>query len=276
MKSLLYLTAAFVSLPCLLEAQGVLVAPHALYVDHRVRSESIQLYNPGTEPVEVSVSMAFGYPVTDSTGRPVLRMIEMPDSTYPSAASWIQAFPRRVSIPPRRRQTIRLLARPPAGLPDGEYWTRVIIAAKGGQVPVSGVADDDRIHIGLTLEVRTVIALSYRKGTVTTGLEASDLRAQVVDDSLEVGVRLVRRGNGAFIGSLRWQLRDAQGRVQAESSTPLAVYYTLEPRLRFPLGHLQAGQYTVTAELLSERDDLSSDVLLPIDPIRSTVDVVIP
>lgn len=276
MRNLLILAVVIACLPRALGAQGVLVAPHAIYIDHQTRSESVQLYNPGTEPVEVSVSTAFGYPVTDSTGRPTLHMIESPDSTYPSASEWIQAFPRRVTIPPRRRQTIRLLARPPQNLEDGEYWTRLIIAAKGGQVPVSGVTESDRIQVGLTLEVRTVIALSYRKGNVTTGLAVSDLRAQVVDDSLEIGLSLERLGDGAFIGTLKWQLQNAEGKTQAESDVPLAVYYTLAPRLRFPVGSLPAGRYTLATELVSERDDLSSDVLLPIEPVRTAVLVVVP
>ena len=82
----------------------------------------------------------------------------------PSAAGWIEAFPRRMTIPPLQRQTIRLLARPPQGLADGEYWSRLIISAKGGSVPVTGIDSTSNINVGLTLEVRTIIPLIYRKG----------------------------------------------------------------------------------------------------------------
>ena len=51
-----------------LAAQGVVVAPHAVYMDHRTRSGSITLYNPNAEPAEVTISSFFGYPVTDSAG----------------------------------------------------------------------------------------------------------------------------------------------------------------------------------------------------------------
>src|SRR5207249_10393436 len=66
------------------------------------------LFRSNTEPVEVSISLLFGYPVTDSLGRIVLRTIDHPDSTMRSAAGWIQAFPRRLTVPPLERQTIRL------------------------------------------------------------------------------------------------------------------------------------------------------------------------
>src|SRR3989442_669802 len=167
-----------------LGAQGVVIAPHAVFIDGRARSGSVLLYNPNTEPVEVSISLVFGYPVTDSAGRIVLRTIDRPDSTMRSAADWIQAFPRRLTVPPLERQTIRLLASPPAGLSDGEYWARLVIAAKGGQVPVTGVADTAAVKVGLTLEVRTIIGVYYRQGAVRTGVPMSNLRTARAGGSL--------------------------------------------------------------------------------------------
>ena len=120
---------ALVACAAPLVAQGVVIAPHAVFIDGRARSGSVLLYNPNTEPVEVSISLLFGYPVTDSIGRVVLRTVDRPDSTMRSAADWIQAFPRRLTLPPLGRQTIRLLASPPPGLSDGEYWARLVIAA---------------------------------------------------------------------------------------------------------------------------------------------------
>src|SRR5438874_13827883 len=157
-----------------------MVAPHAVFIDHRLRSGSVLLYNPGTEPVEVTISTIFGYPVTDSTGAITLRTVDAPDSTVPSALAWIQAFPRRLTVAPRERQTVRLLARPPAGLADGEYWLRMVIAAQAGRVPISGVSDTTAIRVGLKLEVRTIIGVNYRKGPVTTAVALSNVRAQLV------------------------------------------------------------------------------------------------
>src|SRR5881628_1773345 len=194
-----------------LAAQGVMVAPHAVFIDHRLRSGSVLLYNPGTEPVEVAISTMFGYPVTDSTGAIRLRTVETPDSTLPSALAWIQAFPRRLTVGPRERQTVRLLARPPIGLADGEYWLRLIIAAQAGRVPITGIADTTAIQVGLTLEVRTIIGVNYRKGPVTTGVTLSQLRAQIAGDSLITRSKIERHGNAAFIGMIRETLVDSTG-----------------------------------------------------------------
>jgi len=259
-----------------LDAQGVVIAPHAVFIDGRARSGSVLLYNPNTDPVEVSISLLFGYPVTDSVGRIVLRTIDRPDSTLRSAVDWIQAFPRRLTVPPLERQTIRLLALPPPGLPDGEYWARLVIAAKGGQVPVSGAADTAAVKVGLTLEVRTIIGVYYRRGAVRTGVAISNLRTALAGDSLVVWSHLVQQGNAAYIGTVQGALVDSAGAVRSEFKAPIGVYYTMEPRYAMPVGALPAGRYWLKLKLTTEREDLGPEVLLPSAPARDSIAVRVP
>lgn len=259
-----------------LQAQGVMVAPHAVYIDHRVRSGSVLLYNPGTEPVEVTISTLFGYPVTDSTGAIVLRTIDAPDSTGPSALGWIQAFPRRLTVAPLERQTVRLLARPPVGLADGEYWVRLMIAAKAGQVPIVGVSDTTAIQVGLTLEVRTIIGIQYRKGAVTTEVTLSNLRAQLLGDTLVTWSRLVRRGNAAFVGTVRGTVVDSTGATRASFASPLGVYVAMEPRIASVIGKLPRGRYWLRYEVVAEREDLDPAFVLPAPAARDSVRLVVP
>jgi len=246
-----------------LAAQGVVIAPHALFIDGRARSGSVLLYNPNTEPVEVSISLLFGYPVTDSLGRIVLRTIDHPDSTMRSAAGWIQAFPRRLTVPPLERQTIRLLASPPPGLPAGEYWARLVIAARGGQAPVTGVTDTAAVKVGLTLEVRTGVAMS-------------NLRTALAGDSLVVRSRLVQQGNAAYIGTVQGVLTDPTGATRGEFKAPIGVYYTMEPRYAMRIGALTPGRYWLKVKLTTEREDLGPEVLLPSAVARDSVEVGIP
>lgn len=267
---------AFPAVPVL--AQGVLVAPHSVVMDHRTRSGSLSLYNPGDDPAEVTLSTFFGYPVTDSAGDFELRMVERPDAAMPSAAGWVEAFPKRMLLGPKERQTVRLLARPPARLPDGEYWARLVVAAKGGTVPVTGVDDSSGITVGLNLEVRTVLPLQYRKGAVATAVRLSRLAAAVEGDSLAVRMRLDRVGTAAFIGTVRGALADSAGRTVATLSSPLAVYYDMEPRLTaaLPGGALPPGRYRLRVEVAAEREDLAPEVLLPSPPVRDSLEVRLP
>ena len=258
--------------------QGVLVAPHAVIMDHRTRSGSLTLYNPGDDPVEVAFSSFFGYPVSDSIGGFELRTIDQPGANYPSAAGWIDAFPKRMLLGPKERQTVRLLARPPAGLADGEYWARLVVSAKGGTVPVEGVADSAGVRVALALEVRTIVPLQYRKGRVETGVRTSALAATVEKDSLAVRLRLDRTGNAAFLGTVRGALVDSTGKVVASVSTPLAVYYDMEPRITAPLpaAGLPAGLYRLKVDVAAQREDLPPELVLATPPARDSVEVHLP
>jgi P pilus assembly chaperone PapD len=259
-----------------LTAQGVVVAPHAVYMDHRSRGASITLYNPGAEPIEAGISFFFGYPVTDSAGN--FTLIE-PDSVtpdLPAASRWVEAFPRRMSIPPLSRQTVRLLARPPAGLPDGEYWARVVVTARGGALPVSGVADSAGIRIGLTLELRTILPLIYRKGALRTGVSIQSVTTERRGDSLEIRTRLTRQGTAAFTGVARGNLVDGAGRSVAAFSEPIAVYYDAEPAFALPVAQLSAGQYRLRLEVASERTDIAPELLLRAPTARDSVAVTLP
>ena len=259
-----------------LSAQGVMVAPHAVYIDHRTRSGSVLLYNPGTEPVEVAISTLFGYPTTDSLG--AIKLDTLVADSSVSALSWIQAFPRRLTVAPRERQTVRLLARPPAGLADGEYWLRLVIAAQAGRVPITGVADTTAIQIGLTLEVRTIIGVNYRKGPVNTGLTLSNVRAEIVRDSLITRSRLERRGNAAFVGMVRAALVDSTGATRASFNSPVGVYTVMEPRIGTPIAApgLPRGRYWLRYEVVAEREDLDPAVVLKAPAVRDSVRVLVP
>ncbi|HEY8105742.1 MAG TPA: hypothetical protein VIE46_06515 [Gemmatimonadales bacterium] len=261
-----------------LRAQGVLVAPHAVFMDHRTRAGSLTLYNPGDDPTEISVSTFYGYPVTDSTGVYVLRTVDTPDSTQPSAAGWIEAFPKRMMLGPKERQTVRLLARPPAGLADGEYWARVVVSAKGGTVPVNVESDSGGVRVGLRLEVRTVLPLQYRKGPMSTSVKLSDLEANRAGDSLAVRLHLVRAGNAAFLGTARAALADSTGKTVTSFDRPVAVYYDAAPLMTaaLPPGGLRPGRYRLKVEVAAERQDIPPDVLLGSPPVRDSVDLRIP
>lgn len=256
-------------------AQGVIVAPHAVYIDHATRSGSITLYNPGEDPVEVSVSFGFGYPTTDSSGSVSLELLDTPPAGQPGATAWLQAFPRKVTVGQQQRQTIRILATPPPGLPDGEYWARLIVGAKGGRVPVAGVPDSGQISVGLTLEVRTVIAVTYRKGALSTGITLAPISAWVSEDTVRVRLPMTRTGSAAYLGTARAELVDAGGHVQREAERSVAVYYDLDPRLEIPADSLPPGTYRVRVSVSTDRSDLPPRVPLPALPVRDSVDVIL-
>lgn len=248
---------------------AVLVAPHAVFIDHRSRSGQITLVNTGNTPEEVAVELQYGYPDTDTAGNIFVRLVADPDTSHPSAAGWVRAFPRRVIVQPGDRQVVRLLAQPPANLPDGEYWSRILVTSRGQQLAVQGA--DTAVRAGVSLEVRTIISLTYRKGGVRTGVRLTDFRPAIERDSLVAWVGLEREGNAAFLGTTRLALRDAAGgAVRGEWATPTAVYFRVLRRYAFPLEGIGPGSYTVSLDVSTQRDDLPQSSILPAAPLHES------
>ncbi len=254
-----------------LVSDAVLVSPHALFIDHRTRTGQFTLANSSDEPEEVAIELKFGYPETDSLGNPFVRLIDEPDSLFPSAAGWIRAFPRRVRLEPGQRQVVRFLATPPSDLADREYWSRIIVTSRHTG-PIQATADAD-VRVGLTFELRTILALIYRKGQVHTGVDMHDFRAAVEGDSLEIWLALERAGNAAYLGSAKFRLEDETGTAVRNWQTAIAVYYSLNRRMALPLDGLPSGRYRLRFELSTVREDIPQSSVLPAQTITRFLDI---
>jgi hypothetical protein len=248
---------------------AVFIAPHAVFIDHETKSAQVILGNGGDAPEEVSVDLRFGYPSTDSLGTPYIHFLDQPGPEYPSAQGWIRAFPRRIRLEPGDRQTVRLLATPPPDLPDGEYWTRLIVTSRGAAVPVATA--DTAVRAGIDLELRLVVAVSYRKGALATGVALTRLAASVAPDSLVIWMGVARQGNAAYLGTARFTVLDSAGAVAREWATPISVYYPFDRRFVVPLEELAPGAYRLALTLVAERGDLEARRVLPAATVGDTV-----
>lgn len=257
-------------------AQGVLVAPTSVFIDARARTASVLLVNPNDDPVEIELSTLFGYTMTDSAGRVELYMTDTPEAGAPSAVEWIRIFPRRLSIAPRAQQTIRLLVQPPATLPDGEYWARLVVLARGGKLPMTAASDTGVVQVGLSVEVRTILPILYRKGQVVSSAGLAGVRASTEGDSLVVRGRITRDAGAAVLGTVRGEVVDSAGAVRATFMAPVSAYVAVEPRFTVPLDSLGSGTHRVRVELSSGRLDLPAESVLPFRTVRDSTTVRLP
>lgn len=255
-------------------AHALVVAPHHVFIDHRTRSGVLYLFNPGDHAEEVSIALMYGYPASDSAGNVSIRFVENPGPQEPSAAGWIRAFPRRAVVAPGQRQAVRLLAQPPRDLPDGEYWTRVMVTSRPAEVPVTTV--DTGVQVGVTLEVRTVVPVTYRKGSVSTGVEVTRFESAVQGDSLIALIGMRRLGAAAYLGTLRLALRDSLGTARAETDQQVAVYYDLLRRMAMPIAGLRSGTYALQLRIDTRRTDLDPRNVLPAQPVDGSLGVRLP
>ena len=116
----------------------LLVAPTRIVLDGRKGAEVI-LNNIGDEPATYRVSVVFRR-MTEDGG---LADVEAPDANDRAAEDMIVYQPRKVVLPPRQPQSIRIVARPPQGLPDGEYRVHMLFRAIPPAIPVAAAAAND-------------------------------------------------------------------------------------------------------------------------------------
>ncbi len=253
-------------------ADAASVSPMAVYLDHRARTGTLTLFNPGTRPEEVQIGFAFGYPTSDIEGNVELQLVEDPDADEPNAVPWMRAFPRRLVLEPGQRQVVRIMAQPPAGLAEGEYWARALIHSRGGQVAIEQQQGD----VGLQVDVETVVvvAVNYRNGSVETGLEIEGASARRSDDTVVGTIDLRRTGNASFLGRILAEVVDADGNVLASTEDVLAVYRGIRRRVELELPGGGEGPLSVRYRLDTERADLPAGGPLPVEPLSVEVPVL--
>lgn len=244
-------------------AQGVIIAPQAVIVSGS-GGGTLTIINPAEGRVEIGLSTIYGYPVTDEAGQLRLRTFDAVEDSMPSAAGWITAYPRRFTLDAGQRQTVRLVFAPPRSATAGEYWARLVVSSKGAQAPSAvAVADSSQaVSMRFDLEVRSILPILYRRGAVRTKLSIDTVSTDRTIDSLGVRPNMHREGNAAWVGTISVGLLDA-GNVQVRRiDLPLAVYYSLAPRIALPLHGLPAGRYTLEVNAVAKRPDLAPHQVL--------------
>ena len=259
-------------LPSVIKA--IYVTPHAVFIDHRVRSGEVTLGNAGETPEEVTVELRFGFPDTDSAGTPFIRFVDDPGPEFPSAAGWIRPFPRRIRLEPGTQQVVRLLATPPDDLPDGEYWTRMVVTSRGASMPI--VTADTAVRAGVQLEIRLITAITYRKGEVHTSVAISELTGAVSGDSLLVWLGATRGGNAAYLGTATFDLVGNDGSTVREWAIPIAVYYPMLRRFAFPMEGVPRGDHLLRVTLSASRTDLLEEQVLSAPTVVDSLDILVP
>jgi len=262
---------------CASQAAATLIAPHALFVDHRVRSAAIFLHNPDDKPVEIGIELIYGYPRPDGQGGVRVFLESDPAEGEPSCAEWIRALPRRLILLPGQRQTVRLMAQPPKGLPDGEYWSRVVVSSQAvaSEVDAQEIEGTNGVRVGLKMATRTIISLNYRKGPVSTALDIGKVQAQLGRDAIAVSMELKRFGDAAWLGQVDVVLLDSEGEELLRWDQVLAVYEDQVRTLALPLKRpLEPGSYLLSITCSTSRGDLPPENLLAAATVVRAVPII--
>jgi len=195
--------AAFIaaSVPTSAEAGvgDLLVAPTRLVLDGRKGAE-IVLNNVGDEPATYRISVEFRRMTPEGN------LVEVTDPTpqEKAAADMIVYAPRRVTLAPHEPQSIRIAARPPQGLPDGEYRVHMLFRAVPAATPVAAPTGDQvkGLHLQLIPIYGVTIPVIVRLGSLQVTAGISNVELEKKDGKPEIGLDLTRNGSRSTFGEV--------------------------------------------------------------------------
>lgn len=252
----------------------ILVAPIQLFLGARTPMNTFYVYNQSQQPQEVSISFRFGYPVSGDNGD--IRMLygdTLPLNRH-SMQAWVRAFPKQFVLAPGQRQEVRVTVRPPQELPEGMYWTRLVTASSAQAPPADSAGANIVARINFRLEQITTVL--YARGRVATALQADTPRVRADSSGVAVLALLTPGGNAPFFGTATVRLLTEQGTPADVAVMKTAIYMPMVQRFDFSRRKLPAGRYIAELSVASERDDISPQDLLHVEPVVRRVPFTIP
>ena len=178
----------------------LLVAPTRLVLDGR-KSTELVLNNIGDAPATYRISVEFRRMTPDGD------LVDVPDPTDrdKTTADMIVYAPRRVTLAPHQPQSIRIAARAPQELPDGEYRVHLLFRAIPPAKPVAPAAAEPvkGLHLQLVPIYGVTIPVIVRLGNLQASAAISNVRLEKSDGKPVVDLDLSRTGTRSTFGEVR-------------------------------------------------------------------------
>jgi len=245
--------AAFVPTSAGAGVGDLLVAPTRIVLDGRKGAEII-LNNIGDEPATYRVSIEF----RRMTEKGDLTDVATPSAADQAAEDMIVYAPRKVTLAPREPQAIHLSARPPQGLPDGEYRVHLLFRAIPPATPVVQAAGEELkgVQFKLTPVYGVTIPIIVRLGTLQAKAAIADVHLENKQGGPAVGLDLVRSGTRSTFGEVRVLKAGIKDPIAV--SRGVAIYTEIGKRhVSVPIAeaYKAAASGPVTVEYLETYDD---------------------
>lgn len=231
-------------------AAAVNVAPMRVVLDRGARSAAVTLYNddPASEAT-YRIALVDRFMTAEGVLRPVTEGEPAPDGLR-SARSMLRVSPTQIRLGPGEAQTIRILARPPEGAPEGEYRAHLSIMALPKVEAPSSVASGGGLNIKLSGVYSATIPIIVRIGDVSAAAVLRNAKFETSPSARGpvLAVDLARRGEASVVGDIAVvYVPPSGGKTQEVGRVRRVATYTEVPSrpviitLKQPEGHFASG-----------------------------------
>ena len=190
--------ALFSSAPAGAGVGDLLVAPTRIVLNGS-RGAQIVLSNIGDEVATYRVSVELRRMKEDGT----LEDVPQANDREKTAREMIFYAPRRVTIAPNEPQTIRISARAPQGLPDGEYRAHLLFRAVPPPRPVTAPREVKGIAFELIPVYGVTIPVVIRMGNLQAKVGIANVQLTSQAGKPAVSLDLTRNGDRSVFGDVR-------------------------------------------------------------------------
>jgi hypothetical protein len=232
----------------------LLVAPTRLVLDGRKGAEVI-LNNIGDEPATYRVSVEFRRMTADGG----LADVTEPSAEDKLAEEMIVFAPRRVTLAPHQPQSVRVSARAPQGLPDGEYRVHLLFRAIPPARPVTAAQPAEApkgVSFALTPIYGVTIPVIVRFGNLQAKAGIANVHLEKRDGKPTVALDLSRSGDRSTFGEIRVLKAGVKNPIAIQKS--VAVYKEITTRrVTIPVDEAFKGALSgpVTVQYVETYDD---------------------
>ena len=171
-----------------------------------------------------------------------------------TAQSMILYAPRRVTIAPNQPQTIRIAARAPAGLPDGEYRAHLLFRAVPPPRPVTPQAQVKGVSFELIPIYGVTIPVVIRMGNLSAKVGIANVALTTSNGKPAVSLDLTRAGDRSVFGDVRVFKAGIKEPIAIQRG--VAIYTEIETRhMLIPLDPKLSAAGPVTVDFVESTDN---------------------
>jgi fimbrial chaperone protein len=243
------LLGAFMLLCSTWAQADLMLYPTRVVFDKNLRAAQVELVNRGSTPETYRINVVNRR--MSETGE--FAIIKEPGPGEQFADTMLRYSPRQVTIPPGGSQTVRIMLRTPAGLPDGEYrshlnFERVADTVDANSIDQQLKNDGKKVGVVLNALVGASIPVIVRQGETASRVSLSDLALSgEVGSASMLAFQIHREGNRSVYGDLVATFTPKGGEAQEVGKvTGVAVYVpNALRRVQLPLRPPAEGEQRV-------------------------------